>query len=66
MKQPKPKLPQDWDDSKVQRVLIAYETQSEDEALAEDEAGIAASSTVMNVPHELVPQVRQLIAKRTH
>ena len=58
------KLPRGWDDSKVQRVLAAYENQSEDDAVAEDEAGFAASQTLMNVPQELVPQVRQLIAKR--
>jgi hypothetical protein len=59
-----PKLPTGWDDSKIKRVLAACESQSEDEALAEDEAGVAPSDTVMNVPHELVPQVLQLIAKR--
>jgi hypothetical protein len=32
--------------------------------LAEDEAGIESSETVMNVPHDLVPKVRELIAKR--
>lgn len=45
-------------------MIAAYETQSEDEAIAEDEAGVAVSETVMNVPLELVPQVREIIAKR--
>ena len=58
------KLPRGWDESKVRRVLSAYENQSEDEAVAEDEAGVAASETVMNVPHEIVSEVRDLIAKR--
>ena len=62
MKQPK--LPTGWDESKINRVLASYESQSEDEALAEDSAAVAPSDTVMNIPHELVPQVRQLIAKR--
>ena len=58
------KFPDGWDEGKVHRVLAHYGTQSEDEALAEDEAGIASSETVMNVPHDLVSKVRELIAKR--
>jgi hypothetical protein len=44
-------------------VLAHYDEQSQDEALAEDEAGVASSETVMNVPHDLVSQVRELIAR---
>ena len=58
------KLPDSWDEQKVRRVLAHYEEQTEDDAVAEDEAGIQPSETVMNVPHELVPKVRELIAKR--
>ena len=58
------KFPDRWDEGKVQRVLAHYGTQSEDEALAEDEAGVASSETVMNVPHDLVSKVSELIAKR--
>ena len=36
------KFPAGWDDERVQRVLAHYGTQSEDEALAEDEVGVAA------------------------
>jgi len=57
------KFPDGWDERKVQRVLTHYGAQTDDEALAEDEAGIASSETVMNVPHDLVPKVRELIAK---
>ena len=57
-------FPDGWDEGKVQRVLAHYGTQSEDEALAEDEAGVESSETVMNVPHDLVSKVRELIAKR--
>lgn len=60
----KNKFPKGWDEERVRRVLASYEEQSEHEALAEDEAGIESSETVMNVPHELVPKVRELIAKR--
>jgi hypothetical protein len=58
------KFPADWDEQKVRRVLVHYEEQTEEDALAEDEAGIQPSDTVMNIPHELVPKVRELIAKR--
>ena len=58
------KFPHNWDEQKVRRVLAHYEEQTEEDALAEDEAGIQPSDTVMNVPHELVPRVRELIAKR--
>ncbi|MGC2657257.1 MAG: hypothetical protein WA324_04715 [Bryobacteraceae bacterium] len=58
------KLPTGWNDEKVQRVLEHYEGQTEDEALAEDEAGIESSETVVSVPHDLLPEVRELIAKR--
>lgn len=57
-------FPPGWDQDKVQRVLTHYEGQTEDEALLEDEAGIKPSETVMNVPHDLVGKVRELIARR--
>jgi hypothetical protein len=58
------KLPAGWDEQRVRRVLAHYEGQTDDDALVEDEAGIEASETVMNVPLDLVPKVRELIAKR--
>ena len=60
------KFPPGWDDKRVQRVLEHYETQSEEESLAEDEAAYEDSSqTFMEIPNELVPKVRELLAKRT-
>jgi hypothetical protein len=56
------KFPTDWDEQKVRRVLAHYEEQTQKDALAED--GIQPSDTVMNIPHELVSKVRELIAKR--
>jgi len=53
-----------WNEEKVRRVLAYYRQQTEEEALIEDEAGVESSETVMNVPHELVPKIRELIAKR--
>ena len=58
------KFPAGWDEGKVQRVLAHYGEQTGDEASAEDEVGIRPSETVMNVPHDLVSKVRELIAKR--
>jgi hypothetical protein len=59
-----PKFPPGWDEDRVKRVLGHYESQSEEEALAEDEAAFDSSvSTVMNVPKELVPEIRELIAR---
>jgi hypothetical protein len=51
-----------WDEQRVRRVLEHYESRTEEEWVAEDEAGVA-TSTVMDVPAELVPTVRELIAK---
>jgi len=58
------RFPQGWDEERVRRVLAHYEEQSEDEAVAEDEAAFEEpSQTVMEVPTVLVPAIRELIAK---
>jgi hypothetical protein len=60
-----PKYPPGWDESRVKRVLEHYETQTDEEAVAEDEAAWEDTShTKMDVPVELVPTVRELIAKK--
>jgi len=59
------KYPAGWDEERVRRVLEHYEAQSDEEAVAEDEAVYEATThTAMEVPVELVPVVRELIAKR--
>jgi len=59
------KFPPGWDEERVRKVLDHYQSQSEDEALAEDEAAYEdTSQTFMEIPNELVPKVRQLLAKR--
>lgn len=64
MTQRQSKFPPGWDSEHVKRVLAHYESQSEEEAVAEDEASFEASGqTVMEIPTELVPAVRELIAK---
>ena len=58
------KFPPGWDEERVRRVLAHYEHQTEEEAVAEDEAAFEdATQTVMEVPKELVPAIRELIAK---
>ena len=58
------RFPPGWDEERVQKVLAHYETQSEDEALAEDEAACETpGQTLMEVPSDLVPAVRELIAR---
>ncbi|MCI0376622.1 MAG: hypothetical protein L0215_03355 [Gemmataceae bacterium] len=57
------KFPPGWDEARVRKVLAHYENQTEEEAVAEDEAAYEApKQTVMIVPTKLVPAIRQLIA----
>ena len=59
------KFPPGWDEKRVREVIAHYESQTDPEAVAEDEAACEdPSQTLMEVPNELVPQVRELIAKR--
>jgi hypothetical protein len=58
------RFPEGWDEERVRRVLEHYEAQAEDEAVAEDEAAYEAQTeSLIGVPVELVPAVRELIAK---
>ena len=54
--------PPGWDE---ERVLEHYETQTDEEAVAEDEAAYEQTAfTTMGIPVDLVPAVRELIAER--
>lgn len=58
------RFPPGWDEERVERVLAHYESQTEEEAVAEDEAAWEDNSrTYIEVPNDLVPAVRELIAK---
>lgn len=58
------RFPQGWNEERVREVLAHYEEQTEEEAVAEDEAAFEdPTHTVMEVPNELVPAVRELIAQ---
>ena len=57
-------FPPGWDEERVQSVIAYYDQQTEDEAVAEDEAALMdESSTLIEVPTELVPAVLELIAE---
>jgi hypothetical protein len=58
----KNQFPAVWDEARVRDVIEHYEGQTEEEAVAEDEAAFAGS-TMMAVPPPLVPAVRELIAR---
>lgn len=63
----KSRYPKGWNESRVVDLIEHYESQSENEAVAEDEATLMdPAQTVMEVPSDLVPAVRELIAKKTN
>ncbi|HUU83340.1 MAG TPA: hypothetical protein VM243_07535 [Phycisphaerae bacterium] len=58
------RFPEGWDEQRVRKVLAHHEGQTEDEAVAEDEAAYEdQAQTFIEVPVELVPAVRDLIAR---
>jgi hypothetical protein len=60
------KFPAGWDEERVRRVLAHYETQTDEQAVAEDEAAYEDSDQAMiEVPNDLLPAVRELLAKRS-
>ena len=60
------KFPAGWDAERVRRVLDHYEHQTDEEAVAEDEAAYEDSDqSMVEVPNDLLPAVRQLLAKRS-
>ena len=58
------KYPAGWDAERVKKLIDYYESLSEDEEVAEDEAGASEGQgqTVVAVPEELLPAVRRLLA----
>ncbi len=59
------KFPKGWNEERVRRVLEHYESQTV-EAVAKDEVAYEDSSqTFMEVPKNLVPEVRKLIAEHS-
>ncbi len=59
------KLPHGWTEERIRKVLKHYESQSDELAVREDQEAYAATKkTSMEIPVDLVPFVRQLIARR--
>jgi hypothetical protein len=57
-------FPPGWDEERVRRVLSHYEQQTDEQAAAEDEAAFKGKGqTVVEVPVELMPVIREMIAQ---
>ena len=58
------RFPKGWNEARVKALLEHYESQTEDEAVAEDEAAFRRrDQAVMVVPKELVPTITKLITR---
>jgi hypothetical protein len=58
------KFPPGWDADRVNRLLAHYDSMTEEQLLAEDEAAAEAHTgqVVVTVPDALLPAIRQLLA----
>jgi hypothetical protein len=57
-------FPANWDEGRIRDLIDHYENQTDEEAAAEHEAALSSPvGTLMEVPTELVPVFRELIAK---
>ncbi len=57
-------FPAGWNETRVRRVLSHYEKQTDEDAAAEDEAAFKdKGQTVVEVPFELMPVIREVIAQ---
>ena len=57
--------PSGRDEQRIRRVIEHYETQSDDEAVLEDESAQSDHErAMMEIPTTLVPAVRELLAKQ--
>ncbi len=60
----KNQFPKGWDEHRVRKVIDHYESQTEAEALSEDEAAWKKrTKTFIEVPVKLLPQIRKLLAR---
>jgi clan AA aspartic protease len=58
------KYPSGWDEDRVRKVMAHYEQQSEEEAVAEDEAALEEETlATVSVPKSLIPAIRELITR---
>ncbi len=67
MKKDPNKYPPGWDAKRVQDIIEHYDSQTEEEELAEYEAAFEDETlTVMLIPNDLVQEVNALLAERGH
>ncbi|RIK07202.1 MAG: hypothetical protein DCC49_10645 [Acidobacteria bacterium] len=58
------RYPPGWDEARVEEVLEHYENQTDEEAIAEDEAAFTRpGETVMPIPNALVDEVEAMIER---
>ena len=58
------RFPTGWDEERVRQVLSHYEQQTNEQAAAEDEAAFKGKrQAVVQVPVELMPVIREMIAQ---
>ncbi len=58
------RFPPGWDEERVRKLIDYYDNQSDEEAIAEAEAALEEEGqTLVMVPTELLPTIRELIAK---
>lgn len=60
----KQRFPPGWDEERVKRLIAHYDSLTEEEQVAEDEAAVGEQQgqTVITVPETLLPAIRQLLA----
>ena len=57
------RFPPGWDEKRVKALIEHYDSQTDDEEVAEDEAAQHDSGqTFISVPNELLPAIRELLA----
>jgi hypothetical protein len=62
----KQEFPPGWDESRVKNLLAHYEQMDDDDMIVEDEiTQEMTGQTLMIIPTELVPLVRELIIRKT-
>jgi hypothetical protein len=59
------KFPPGWDEARVRKLIEYYDNLDEDSQVAEDEAAQETEGqTTIVVPSDLVPAIRELIARK--
>ena len=58
------RFPPGWDEERVRGIVQHYDSMTDDEWMADDEAAFEDTShSIMVVPNRLVPAVRELLSK---